>query len=155
MQIVMKNIFRRPLMLSFLCLSCCGMNAQRALEYKVSRETRPNRIRCVGVELDAHFHANHVPRSEGAKIEDWANVIVPRIRDMQVQSLRVMVLPQWYEPQNDNDNPAVAEKSGFCFDSPQMQSLYPILDLAQEMDLPVTIVPWGAAPESFMSSRKG
>ena len=84
----MKNIFRRPLMLSFLCLSCCGMNAQRALEYKVSRETRPNRIRCVGVELDAHFHANHVPRSEGAKIEDWANVIVPRIRDMQVQSLR-------------------------------------------------------------------
>lgn len=151
----MKNIFRRPLMLSFLCLSCGGMNAQRALEYKVSRETRPNRIRCVGVELDAHFHANHVPRSEGAKIEDWANVIVPRIRDMQVQSLRVMVLPQWYEPQNDNDNPAVAEKSGFCFDSPQMQSLYPILDLAQEMDLPVTIVPWGAAPESFMSSRKG
>jgi len=131
------------------------MNAQRALEYKVSREIRPNRIRCVGVELDAHFHANHVPRSEGAKIEDWANVIVPRIRDMQVQSLRVMVLPQWYEPQNDNDNPAVAEKAGFCFDSPQMQSLYPILDLAQEMDLPVTIVPWGAAPESFMSSRKG
>lgn len=151
----MKNIFRRPLMLSFLCLSCCGMNAQRALEYKVSRETRPNRIRCVGVELDAHFHANHVPRSEGAKIEDWANVIVPRIRDMQVQSLRVMVLPQWYEPQNDNDNPAVAEKAGFCFDSPQMQSLYPILDLAQGMELPVTIVPWGAAPESFMSSRKG
>lgn len=151
----MKTRIHRHVLFAFLCLCVQLLHAQRTLEYKVGKDTRPNRIRCVGAELDAHFHANHVPRSEGSKVEDWANVIVPRIKDMQVQSLRVMVLPQWYEPQNDNDDPAVADNGGFCFDAPQMQSLYPILDLAQEMGIPVTIVPWGATPESFMSSRKG
>ena len=151
----MKTRIHRHVLFAFLCLCAQLLHAQRTLEYKVGKETRPNRIRCVGAELDAHFHANHVPRSEGSKVEDWANVIVPRIKDMQVQSLRVMVLPQWYEPRNDNDDPAVADNGGFCFDAPQMQSLYPILDLAQEMGIPVTIVPWGATPESFMSSRKG
>ena len=151
----MKTNIPRHILFAFLCLFAQLLQAQRTLEYKVGKHTQPNRIRCVGAELDAHFHANHVPRSEGSKVEDWTNVIVPRIKQMQVQSLRVMVLPQWYEPKNDNDDAAVASMAGFCFDSPLMQSLYPVLDLAQEMDLPVTIVPWGATPESFMSGRKG
>lgn len=150
------NIRIRSTLLLFLTVLCStDLAAQRSLEYVVRERTAPNHIRCVGAELDAHFHYNHINRSEGSKVEDWENVIVPRIRKMQVQSLRVMVLPQWYEPQNDNGDPAVADYAGFRFDSPEMQSLYPILDLAQEMKIPVTIVPWGATPESFMSSAKG
>lgn len=150
----MKRV-NRIVLLIWASMWVCTLPAQRKLEYTVYKETQPNCIRRVGVELDAHFHANHVPRSEGSKIEDWTDVIVPRIKEMQVQSLRVMVLPQWYEPQNDNDDPSVPDYAGFRFDSPEMQSLYPILDLAQEMEIPVTIVPWGATPESFLSSAKG
>lgn len=137
-----------------MCLFSGHIAAQRSLEFRVDAETRPNRIRCIGAELDAHFHANHVPRSEGAKVEDWERVIVPRIEKMQVQSLRVMVLPQWYEPQNDNADAATVDPAGFTFDSELMQSLYPILDLAERMEIPVTIVPWGAPPGSFLSARK-
>lgn len=151
----MTNNLYHYALLAMWCICGQAMQAQRTLEYTVGKDTKPNRIRCVGAELDAHFHANHVLRSEGSKEEDWNKVIVPRIKEMQVQSLRVMVLPQWYEPQNDNGDAAVADMEAFTFDSPQMQSLYPILDLAEEMDIPVTIVPWGATPESFMSSRKG
>ncbi len=128
---------------------------QRSLEYVVKKTTQANRIRRVGVELDAHFHYNHVMRSEGSHVEDWDCILVPRIKKMQVQSLRVMVLPQWYEPQNDNTDAQIADIGAFRFDAPEMQSLYPLLDLAQQMDIPVTIVPWGATPKSFLSSKEG
>lgn len=140
-------------MLPLLCSA--NLLAQRPLEYVVRENTQPNHIRGVGVELDAHFHYNHVLRSEGSRTEDWDSIVVPRIKQMQVKSLRVMVLPQWYEPQNDNIDAQVANMDAFRFDAPEMQSLYPLLDLAQQMGIPVTIVPWGATPKSFLSGKEG
>ena len=52
--------------------------------------------------------------------------------------------PQWWEPSNDNNDPNVADMSKFTFDSEEMQSVYKVLDLAQENNIGVTLVVWGA-----------
>lgn len=97
----------------------------------------------LGVELDPHFLSQNVTRHDGAKASDWDEVIVPRIRKMGIQRFRVMLLPHWWEPLNDNDDPNVAALDRFTFESAEMQSLYKVLDIAQEMHADVTLVLWG------------
>src|SRR5690606_37044336 len=96
----------------------------------------------MGAELDPHFFAQNVTRNDGSKAEDWQHV-VRRVKAMELKKFRVMALPQWYEPVNDNSDPHTTDISKFTFDSPEMQSLYKVLDLAQEQNMEVCIVVWG------------
>ncbi len=100
------------------------------------------KLEAVGAELDPHFFAQNLTRNDGAKPEDW-NHVVRRVKAMELQKFRVMALPQWYEPINDNDDPHTTERDRFTFDSPEMQSMYKVLDLAQEQGMEVCIVVWG------------
>ena len=104
----------------------------------------------LGVELDPHFLSANAAAGIGVKESDWDNVVVPRLRDLAFSKWRVMVLPWWYEPENDNDNPMLARPSGFTFESPEMRGLYRQLDLAQQDSIPVCLVFWGVRPGTFM-----
>lgn len=97
----------------------------------------------LGVELDPHFLSQNVTRHDGAKASDWDEIVVPRIRKMGIQRFRVMLLPHWWEPLNDNGDPNVAALDRFTFESAEMHSLYKVLDIAQEMQADVTLVLWG------------
>ncbi len=97
----------------------------------------------LGVELDPHFLAQNTTRPNGPSPASWERVFAPRIRQMGIERFRVMLLPHWWEPVNDNDDPAVADLSRFTFESLEMQSLYQVLDLAQETGAHVTLVLWG------------
>lgn len=99
-------------------------------------------LEAMGAELDPHFFAQNLTRKDGAKPEDW-RYVQDRVKAMELQKFRVMVLPQWFEPVNDNNDPHHADSSKFTFDSPEMQSLYKVLDLAQEQKMSVCIVVWG------------
>jgi alpha-galactosidase len=68
---------------------------------------------------------------------------VERVKKMSLRKIRVMVLPQWFEPVNDNADPHVTDMSKFTFESPEMKSLYKVLDIAMEQDMDVCIVIWG------------
>lgn len=101
------------------------------------------RLEGIGVELDPHFFSQNVTRpQDGAKEEDW-NIVKERVSKMGVRHFRVMVQPHWWEPFNDNNDPDVADMSKFTFDSQEMQSLYKVLELAQENNGEVTLVLWG------------
>lgn len=104
----------------------------------------------LGVELDPHFLSANAAAGIGVKESDWDNVVVPRLRDLAFSKWRVMVLPWWYEPENDNGNPMQARPSGFTFESPEMRGLYRQLDLAQQDSIPVCLVFWGVQPGTFM-----
>lgn len=64
--------------------------------------------------------------------------------------MRIMVLPQWYEPKNDNDDPQVINYNAFTFDSKPMKSLYHTLDIAKNLSIDVTLVLWGAPFNHFL-----
>ena len=97
----------------------------------------------LGVELDPHFLSQNVTRGDGATELDWKRTVVKRCTYMGVQRYRVMVLPNWWEPYNDDDNPDNFNWNKFTFDSKEMQSLYAVLDLAENTDADVTLVLWG------------
>src|SRR5690606_15482818 len=105
-------------------------------------EATPVKLEAVGAELDPHFFAQNLTRNDGAKPEDWQHVM-RRVKAMELQKFRVMHLPQRYETINDNDDPHTTDYSRFAFDPPEMQSLYKVLDLAQEQGLAVCMVVWG------------
>ncbi len=107
-----------------------------------------------GVELDPHFFSQNVTRKEGVKAQDWDKFIEPRIKAMKPSRFRMMVLPHWWEPENDNDDPQVMAPDGFTFESTEMKSLCRILDLAEEEGIDVTLVLWGC-PISATSIDRG
>ena len=57
-----------------------------------------------GVELDPHFLSQNVTGSDGATELDWRRTVVKRCRNIGVERYRVMLLPNWWESFNDDDN---------------------------------------------------
>lgn len=119
-----------------------GYSGRNPVAISVGRSTGTT-LAGMGVEFDPHFFSQNVTRNDGASASDWDRIIAPRVRKMQIQRFRVMLLPDWWEPVNDNDDPAVADLSHFTFESAEMKSLYKVLDLAQETGAEVVLVVWG------------
>lgn len=118
--------------------SCADLN-----EVNTPLESAGTELDGMGVELDPHFISQNLTRSDGAKPEDWTDIVVRRCKMMDIQRFRCMVQPQWYEPVNDNSDPFSADPDGFTWDTIEMQSLYAVLDMAQEMGAEVVLTVWG------------
>lgn len=104
-------------------------------------------LEAIGAELDPHFFSQNLTRNDGSKPSDW-QYVAERVKKMEIRKFRIMALPQWYEPMNDNHDPFTADMNRFTFDSPEMESLYRVLDLAQEQRIGVCMVVWGC-PTGF------
>jgi alpha-galactosidase len=107
----------------------------------------------MGAELDPHFFSQNLTRNDGSKESDW-QYVKERVKAMGLQKFRVMLQPQWYEPVNDNSDPHNTDISKFTFDSPEMQSLYKVLDLAEEQQMDVCIVVWGCPVNVSLLDQK-
>ncbi len=126
----------------FLLIITVSCKTNKKYEDVFVGEPTGTRLEAIGAELDPHFFSQNLTRDDGSKESDW-HYVTSRVEAMELQKLRVMVLPQWYEPINDNSNLDEANLKNFTFDSPEMQSLYKVLDLAQEQNMDVCIVVWG------------
>lgn len=117
----------------------------------IKQESNGNQVIGVGVELDPHFLSNNVglsgtyqPDSDtmGEKWEvkesDWDEIFVPRMREMNLKRIRSMVLPHYFCP----DEASYTSKN-YDWDSKYMQSLYQVLDTAQELGMYVNLTMWG------------
>lgn len=111
------------------------------------------KLEALGVEFDPHFFSQNLTRNDGSKEPDW-QLVVDRVKAMRLKKFRIMVLPQWYEPVNDNNNPHSTDLKKFTFESPEMQSLYKVLDLAQEQNMDVCIVVWGCPVQVSLLDKK-
>jgi alpha-galactosidase len=126
------------LLLLIISVSC----KEKVYEDVFVGEPTGTKLEALGAELDPHFFSQNLTRNDGSKASDW-QYVVSRVKNMELQKFRVMALPQWYEPVNDDNNPHETEWDKFAFESPEMQSLYKVLDLAQAQNIDVCIVLWG------------
>ncbi len=148
----MKNLISKTLILgAILFIASCSKDDYDEDKYISKPQTYEDvsigpktgvKLDGLGAELDPHFFSQNLTRNDGAKEVDW-EIVTRRVKAMQIHQFRVMLLPHWWEPVNDNDDPENADLSNFTFDSEEMQSLYKVLDLAEENNIKVTLVVWG------------
>lgn len=99
-----------------------------------------------GAELDPHFLNFNVGRTgktgSGVAWEcrssDWDSVFVPRIEEMNLCKLRIMLLPSWFAV-----NETVYRNKTYDFNNKSFEMLEKILDLATRRGMYVNITMWG------------
>ena len=68
-----------------------------------------------------------------------------------LHAVRMMIMPEWFEPQNDNDNPAAVNKDGFKLESDEIKNTLAYLKVCHELGVKVTLTWWGAAAGSWLA----
>ena len=96
----------------------------------------------VSVEFDPHFLSQNVAKGV-TDPQDWA-IVEERVAKMEIDRFRVMLLPSWLEPFNDNEDVADIDWDSLTVNSAEMQSVYKVLDLAEENGIDVNLTLWGA-----------
>lgn len=93
------------------------------------------------VEYDPHLWSQNVVM-RGIDSSAW-DIACRRVKQMGVKRMRMMVMPSWWEPINDNDDANRIAWDRLTLSSVEMQSLYKALDLAQSEGIDITMVAWG------------
>lgn len=110
------------------------------------------KVKGIGVQFDPHYFSQNVVRNKPGLNEDGWELISERVAKMGINRFRVMVLPEWLEPDNDNDDPNVINWDALTTDSVEMQSLCRLLDLAESLDIDVTFTLWGCTRNSRLAA---
>ncbi len=95
-----------------------------------------------GCQVDTHiFKEKNGNFYTDADWEEW----LARIDDMELQSIRTQVFPEWYERANDDDNPNSFNKNSpnVDFNSIEMQQLYRLLDICEARGIKVDLSFYG------------
>ncbi len=108
---------------------------------QVSRTANALNFDAFGVEWDPHYFRTFNVQS-GCSEESWKTVTA-RLDKINVQKVRMMILPGWYEPQNDNSDPNSADAGKFTFGSSDMQSVLRHLDACERAGVRVNLTLWG------------
>lgn len=95
----------------------------------------------VGVELDPHFFSHNVKKNV-VKEQDW-DIVKQRVEKMEIDRFRVMLLPSWIEPFNDDESVDTVNWDKLTLESVEMKSLYKVLDLAESNGIDVNLTLWG------------
>lgn len=91
-----------------------------------------------------------VNKERGVTDEDL-QLIKQRMDEMGLQTVRMMVMPEWFEPANDNDDPKSADFANFRWDSDEVKCTFAYLQVCQELGVDVTLTWWGAAAGDWLS----
>lgn len=96
----------------------------------------------ISVELDPHFLSQNIFKGLVDE-KDW-EIVEQRVAKMEISRFRVMILPSWIEPFNDNGDSAVIDWNNLATESREMKSLCKVLDLAEKNGIDVNLTLWGA-----------
>ena len=118
------------------------MDNTNGVKLKTKNAPNINTLNGFGAEWDPHFWVSFNTR-HGIGEADW-QLVTDRIRNMRLQYIRVMVLPEWYEPVNDNIDPLKTDWESFDFTTEPVLSLIRQLKFAQEQNITVNLTFWGA-----------
>lgn len=95
-----------------------------------------------GCQVDTHmFKESYNNFYTETEMTEW----LARIDDMELQTIRTQIFPEWYERGNDNGSPDVFKKASenVDFNSIEMQQLYRLLDICEERDIKVDLSFYG------------
>lgn len=153
------------LLLLFNVVACSGKDPEHgdpdanrtvpegSIVLEIDKDEGKKTVYGVGAELEPYFFSANVGRKGGSgsdawecKAEDWDLYVVPRVKEMELERIRVMLLPSWFAPTEYS-----YETEDYTWDSENMQSLYKVLDLAQECNMDVNITLWGVDVEWMRS----
>lgn len=112
------------------------------MKFTMEKSEKRVKLDAFGAELDPHFF-NEYNRAEGFCEDDW-QLICSRIRDMRLQKIRMMIMPEWFEPRKASGGPFEIDFKDFDWDNELMYSVYRTLDMAQEYGIKVNLTLWGA-----------
>lgn len=123
----------------------CMQGYDKETAIRISPINTPNSfpIEGIGVEMDPLFYTNCVARNDGSMKRDWNLIYRKRIVDSGIKRFRMMMLPNWWEPQNDDNDPNNFNWRAFTFQSTEMEMVYDELDVAQEVGGYVNLTLWG------------
>ena len=119
--------------------------------YDLTVSETPNKFPTVGLgaEWDPKLLLP-VNKERGVTDEDL-DLIKQRMDEMGLQAVRMMVMPEWFEPVNDNDDPSSADFADFRWDSDEVTCTFAYLKVCQELGVDVTLTWWGAATGDWLS----
>lgn len=103
------------------------------------------KVEGIGVQFDPHYFSQNASRNVRGLDESGWELMSDRVHNMGIDKFRVMILPEWIEPQNDNADTNETDWSKLTIDSNEINSLYRLLDLAEEEHIDVTFVLWGVS----------
>ena len=112
--------------------------------YDLTLSATANRhtVNALGCEWDPKLLLP-VNRNHGVTDEDL-DFIKGRMQALGIQAVRMMVTPDWFEKQNDNDDPFTANPDGFDMDNDEMNCLFAYLKVCEELGVRGTLTWWGA-----------
>ena len=119
--------------------------------YELTVSDTPNTFKTLGLgcEWDPKLLLP-VNRERGITDEDL-ELIKQRMQEMGLQSVRMMIMPEWFEPANDNDDPHSADFANFRWDSEEGKCTLEYLRVCHELGVDVTLTWWGAATGDWLS----
>lgn len=107
-----------------------------------------------GAQIDTHIY-----KAYNAMSEEELQEFYKRVKDMNIQTIRTQVFPEWFERGNDNDdyNSFDYKSANVDMNSIEMQQLYRLLDFCEENSITVDLSVYGccATYESQDGKIKG
>ncbi len=119
--------------------------------YDLTVSDTPNKFPTVGLGCEWDPKLLLPVNLERGVTEEDLDLIKQRIDEMGLQSVRMMVMPEWFEPANDNDDPKSADFANFRWDSDEVKCTFAYLQVCQELGVDVTLTWWGAAAGDWLS----
>lgn len=83
--------------------------------------------------------------------EDDLALMKENMDKLGLHAVRMMIMPEWFEPANDNDDPAAVNKDGFKLESDEIKTTLAYLKVCHELGIKVTLTWWGAAAGSWLA----
>ena len=119
--------------------------------YELTVSNTPNTFKTLGLgcEWDPKLLLP-VNRERGITDEDL-ELIKGRMQEMGLQSVRMMIMPEWFEPVNDDGDPHSADFANFRWDSEEGKCTLEYLRVCHELGVDVTLTWWGAAAGDWLS----
>ncbi len=130
-----------------------SLSAAKAGAYDLTLSDTPNRhaVDALGCEWDPKMLLD-VNERRGV-IEADLSVIRAAMEEMGLQAVRMMITPDWFEYENDNDDPNIADPAGFHFDNDEMRSVFAYLKVCEELGIRVNLTWWGAPSAHFLAFK--
>ena len=119
--------------------------------YELTVSNTPNTFKTLGLgcEWDPKLLLP-VNRERGITDEDL-ELIKGRMQEMGLQSVRMMIMPEWFEPVNDDGDPHSADCANFRWDSEEGKCTLEYLRVCHELGVDVNLTWWGAAAGDWLS----
>lgn len=118
----------------------------------IDDEAKRYKFEGIGAQMDQCLFSGSYVGLDGidANITDQdVAVWEERLEYMKIDVTRMCIIPDWYELENDNDDPEVLNEDGFNWNTVKMQCVYKVLDLCKKHDIRMNLSWYGIYPASW------